>query len=405
MSAQLDGRDRDLGLSLEGKASSQDLHVACERLDARIAALAEQLHTDLRSAISPLANAGEVQSAMQQLVSKAAVETALLSLDNGAHPLHLAKHPLLVVSLRVRLVAGVHVAPLRVRRVPLGAELAQLRPRPRDAVHVLRRRHAPVREDLRARPRGRRRDVDDLVVELARVLEVDDEGWQEIEGIDIFEMMDEDGETSDDDMMMWIMESAYQLEEGDWSMSWTLDGLDPEGQTYSLLWAIEEPGDTTFICGNGDEIPFDYVNDEEEDCEDGADEQQYDNNGDPINWFDCEDGSEIWIYQVNDGNDDCPNGEDESGSNIEYEETFDSDNATMTFEWDLDVPSMCIMMIGANLQEDNGNDVGFFMAFIAGDLWEDEDGDNDDARSSSGMSGRSILMYSSNGTPGSLNAR
>ena len=208
------------------------------------------------------------------------------------------------------------------------------------------------------------------------ILEVDDEGWQEIEGIDIFEMMDEDGETSDDDMMMWIMESAYQLEEGNWSMSWTLDGLDPEGQTYSLLWSIEEPGDTTFICGNGDEIPFDYVNDEEEDCEDGADEQQYDNNGDPINWFDCEDGSEIWIYQVNDGNDDCPNGEDEAGSTIEYEETFDSDNATMTFEWDLEVPSMCIMMIGANLQEDNGNDVGFFMAFIAGDLWEDEDGDN-----------------------------
>ena len=48
----------------------------------------------------------------------------------------------------------------------------------------------------------------------------------------------------------------------------------------------------------------------------------------------------------------------------------------MTFEWDLEVPSMCIMMIGANLQEDNGNDVGFFMAFIAGDLWEDEDQDN-----------------------------
>ena len=32
----------------------------------------------------------------------------------------------------------------------------------------------------------------------------------------------------------------------------------------------------TFICGNGDEIPFEYVNDGDADCTDGADEQQYD---------------------------------------------------------------------------------------------------------------------------------
>jgi len=209
-------------------------------------------------------------------------------------------------------------------------------------------------------------------------LEVDDNGWQEIEGVDIFELMgtEEDGEASEEEFMDSVMEHAYQLEEGNWSMSWTLDGLDPEGQTYSLVWVTESPGDTTFICGNGDEIPFDYVNDEEEDCEDGADEQQYDEDGDPINWFDCNDGSEIWIYQVNDGNDDCPDGEDESGSTIVHEETFDSDNSTMTFEWDLEVPSMCLMMIQASLSEDNGEEVGFFMGFIAGDLWADEDGDN-----------------------------
>ena len=34
------------------------------------------------------------------------------------------------------------------------------------------------------------------------------------------------------------------------------------------------------------------------------------------------------------------------------------------------------MMIQATLSEDNGNQIGFFMGFIAGDLWEDEDGDN-----------------------------
>jgi PGF-CTERM protein len=68
----------------------------------------------------------------------------------------------------------------------------------------------------------------------------------------------------------------------------------------------------TFICGNGDEIPFEWVNDGEVDCPDGADEQQYETDGSEMNWFDCHDGSEIWIHQVNDGTDDCAYGEDES---------------------------------------------------------------------------------------------
>ena len=90
----------------------------------------------------------------------------------------------------------------------------------------------------------------------------------------------------------------------------------------------------SFICGNGDEIPFDSVNDGNEYswddyCEDGADEQWYDNytetdytddcqqwntancTGAPVNWLDCHDGSKVWIYQVNDNNRDCPDGEDE----------------------------------------------------------------------------------------------
>ena len=71
-------------------------------------------------------------------------------------------------------------------------------------------------------------------------------------------------------------------------------------------------GEHTFICGNGDEIPFEWVNDGEADCPDGADEQQYEADGSEMNWFDCHDGSEIWIHQVNDGTDDCAYGEDES---------------------------------------------------------------------------------------------
>ncbi|MEC8875345.1 MAG: transporter substrate-binding domain-containing protein [Candidatus Thermoplasmatota archaeon] len=70
-------------------------------------------------------------------------------------------------------------------------------------------------------------------------------------------------------------------------------------------------GPITFVCGNGEEIDFWFVNDGEEDCDDGSDEQQYDEFGDRINWFDCHDGSEVWLEQVNNGDEDCPDGEDE----------------------------------------------------------------------------------------------
>ena len=80
----------------------------------------------------------------------------------------------------------------------------------------------------------------------------------------------------------------------------------------------------SFFCGNGDEIPLYWVNDLYEDCEDGSDEQQYDEEGGPINWFDCFDGSEIYIYQVNDGNDDCPDGDDEDPG--EYYFYYDNEN-------------------------------------------------------------------------------
>ena len=80
-------------------------------------------------------------------------------------------------------------------------------------------------------------------------------------------------------------------------------------QEFLLAW---HDSLLTFVCGSDwSLIPFRFVNDNNEDCPLGADEQQYDDNGDPINWFDCADDNEVWIYQVNDGNWDCPNGEDE----------------------------------------------------------------------------------------------
>ncbi|MEK9697150.1 MAG: hypothetical protein VW270_15415, partial [Candidatus Poseidoniales archaeon] len=95
-----------------------------------------------------------------------------------------------------------------------------------------------------------------------------------------------------------------------------------EGTSSGILAApwddSEDWGEPTFVCGNGDEIPFSWVNDGMEDCEDGSDEQQYDENGNPINWFECEDESHIWIDEVNDGYPDCPNGEDEWNDDEEH---------------------------------------------------------------------------------------
>jgi hypothetical protein len=107
----------------------------------------------------------------------------------------------------------------------------------------------------------------------------------------------EDWKDSDGNIMM---SDGYEMEE-------CLEFDDGSG------WICERNSDEgpTFICGNGDEIPFEWVNDDDADCSDGADEQQYDSDGNEINWFDCMGGDQVWISQVNDGTEDCPDGDDE----------------------------------------------------------------------------------------------
>ena len=217
-------------------------------------------------------------------------------------------------------------------------------------------------------------------------LQVDDNGWQDIPGIDMMAMMMADEMDDDEDadayMMQLIMENHYHLSEGNWSMSWTMEGLE-ENNTYMIQWESEGPdSNQDFICGDGEYIPFDYVNDDEWDCYDGADEQQYDDNGDPINWFDCNDGSQVWVYQVNDGNEDCPDGEDEStggGPDWSNDEWFYASNSTMTINPGLlEVSSdMCGMMVMATVIDmDNGEQVGMFFGFITGPQWlVDDNGD------------------------------
>tara|TARA_X000000368_G_C23032848_1_gene713352 strand:+ start:130 stop:2004 length:1875 start_codon:yes stop_codon:yes gene_type:complete len=99
-----------------------------------------------------------------------------------------------------------------------------------------------------------------------------------------------------------MCDDGYDWDDGDMMTCVPSGDHDDHGDHHSM----------TFICGDGSEIPFEYVNDGDSDCEDGADEQQYDVDDNPINWFDCHDGSMILIEEVNDGIEDCSDGEDEA---------------------------------------------------------------------------------------------
>ena len=151
--------------------------------------------------------------------------------------------------------------------------------------------------------------IDDMVDEWMTFMDADGDGnitWDEHDTFIIGEDGWDSEEARNATMMTW---SEY-----DSDLNGGLDEFELAGYLeYFMdeLMAEEYGVGPTFICGNGEEIPFEYVNDGGADCADGADEQQYDSDGNEINWFDCMDGSQVWIAQVNDGNEDCPDGEDE----------------------------------------------------------------------------------------------
>ena len=151
--------------------------------------------------------------------------------------------------------------------------------------------------------------IDDMIEEWMDIMDADGDGnitWNEHDTLIIGEDGWDSEEARNATMMAW---SEY-----DSDLNGGLDEFELAGYLEYIMDELmaEEYGDgPTFICGNGEEIPFEYVNDGGADCADGADEQQYDSDGNEINWFDCMDGSQVWISQVNDGNGDCPDSEDE----------------------------------------------------------------------------------------------
>jgi hypothetical protein len=95
--------------------------------------------------------------------------------------------------------------------------------------------------------------------------------------------------------------------------------MDSDGELIVHPQYIEEIITTPdFVCGNEQTIDFRNVNDGEEDCDDGSDEQQYDDEENEINWFDCHDGTEISMTLVNDYEWNCGDGEDEYHEHYHY---------------------------------------------------------------------------------------
>ncbi len=75
------------------------------------------------------------------------------------------------------------------------------------------------------------------------------------------------------DEMDKALESAYAEADDDQSGELTIDELESFILSVDLIFeSMDSDGDDVFICDNGEEIPFDYVNDGEQDCSDGSDE-------------------------------------------------------------------------------------------------------------------------------------
>ncbi len=87
--------------------------------------------------------------------------------------------------------------------------------------------------------------------------------------------------------------------------------------SHLTFWCSDEVGGEP-----NTEVLFHLVNDGAEDCGDGADEPQYDADGEEINWFDCHDGTQISMNKVNDGIYDCYDGEDEGHYGDDHDEEF-----------------------------------------------------------------------------------
>ena len=102
-----------------------------------------------------------------------------------------------------------------------------------------------------------------------------------------------------------IMTMHYQVM---WDDAVVIEVDDTLPRTSIPVW-IDVQGEHEFICGSGEAIPIDWVDDGYPDCQDGSDES--DNHGEDVMYL-CDNGEEIPWSWINDGYDDCYDGSDEA---------------------------------------------------------------------------------------------
>ena len=138
-----------------------------------------------------------------------------------------------------------------------------------------------------------------------------------------------------------------ELHEGDWfctddygQSSEYANSADNDRYTNGYDGGDDGGSDDEFMCDSGETIPWDWVNDGYDDCEDGSDEWD---DGGSDDEFMCDSGETIPWDWVNDGVDDCQDGSDEWDDGPEEEFHFydncTDDNGTYECwmdEWDYD---------------------------------------------------------------------
>jgi hypothetical protein len=139
--------------------------------------------------------------------------------------------------------------------------------------------------------------------------------------IDIWSVNDgwEDCEDGSDEMDFYLQSNEGQDDEGN-PVYGFYGGLNP-----AAIGMDDGEEELWFMCADGMyDVPFSYVNDGGDDCDDGSDEAQY---GEETTMMECADGLDtIVLSWVNDGMNDCEDGSDES----QYDETTGEETTMFT---------------------------------------------------------------------------
>ena len=187
---------------------------------------------------------------------------------------------------------------------------------------------------------GHEQSADDVMV---MIDQNEDEliSWNEFEDFIIYE----DGGWADDDDRNETQEHFNYSDNNN-------DGYLDIDELSNWLESMDDDDDDSemWMCDDGEEIPLDYVNDGEEDCSDGSDEDDSFDNATTEMWI-CDNGEEIPQDYVNDGDEDCSDGSDEYDNDNSDDGDHDHDNDDSDNE-----PDMWMCDDGEEIPEDWVND-------------------------------------------------